>query len=129
MSHGSQMLYVSLKRRYSYNNHNNGRLYLSQRQAVRELRSHHNEIARWFRELQYYGFIVMMTPGFLGVDGHGKSPHWRLTELSYQRDPPTQDYLRWDGSRFKKKSKIPYRKWRTGCAGKGAHQRAGKPHA
>src|SRR5262249_43331941 len=67
MSHGAQSLYVALKRRYNVKNHNNGRIYLSQRQARQELRSHHNEIARWFRELQHYGFIVMTTPGMLGV--------------------------------------------------------------
>jgi hypothetical protein len=38
MSHGAQMLYVSLQQRYNYKNHNNGRLYVSQRQAVRKLR-------------------------------------------------------------------------------------------
>jgi hypothetical protein len=101
MSHGAQALYIALKRRYSPNNHNNGRMFLSQRQAVRELRSQHNQIARWFRELQHYGFIVMMTSGCLGVEGKGKAPHWRLTELGYQREMPTQDFLRWDGRRFK----------------------------
>jgi hypothetical protein len=120
MSHGAQMLYVSLKRRYSYNNHNNGRLYLSQRQAVRELRSHHNEIARWFRELQHFGFIVMTTPGSLGLDGHGNAPHWRLTELGYQRDPPTQDYLRWDGSPFKDQKT----KSRAGNGARGVREKA-----
>jgi hypothetical protein len=43
----------------------------------------HNEIARWFRELQFYGFIVMTKGGSLGVEGKGKAPHWRLTELGY----------------------------------------------
>jgi hypothetical protein len=36
---------------------------LSQRDAAKELRSHHNQIARWFRELVHYGFIVMTRPG------------------------------------------------------------------
>ena len=48
----------------------------SQRVAAKELRSHHNEIERWFRELQHYGFIVMTMPGFLGVQGKGKAPRW-----------------------------------------------------
>ena len=39
-----------------------------------------DEIGRWFRELQHYGFIVMTKLGCLGLDGKGKSPHWRLTE-------------------------------------------------
>ena len=103
MSHGAQMLYVAVRRRYSLKLHNNGRVYLSQRKAAKELGSHHNEIARWFRELRHYGFIVMMTPGSLGIEGKGKSPHWRLTELGYMREPPTRDYLRWDGQPFRDK--------------------------
>src|SRR6266404_235550 len=101
MSHGAKVLYVALKRRYNYKNHNNGRIWLSQRKAVQELRSHHNEIARWFRELQHYGFIVMVTPGTLGVEGRGKAPCWRLTEVGYMAEPPTRDFQRWQGVSFK----------------------------
>jgi hypothetical protein len=72
MSHGAQVLYVALKRRYSVHMHNNGRLFLSQRMAEKELNSHHNQIARWYRELQHYGFIVLQVPGCLGVDGKGQ---------------------------------------------------------
>jgi DNA-binding transcriptional regulator YhcF (GntR family) len=83
LSHGARSLYVAVKRRYNSNNHNNGRVWLSQRDAAQEIGSHHNEIARWYRELQFYGFIRMMTPGGLGVHGQGKAPHWRLTEIGY----------------------------------------------
>jgi hypothetical protein len=44
---------------------------------------------------------VMVTPGVLGVEGKGKAPRWRLTELGYMRDPPTHDFRRWDGHKFK----------------------------
>ena len=107
MSHGAKALYIALRRRYNVNNHNNGRIYLSQRQAAEELSSHHNEIARWFRELQHYGFIVMTMPGFLGVEGKGKAPRWRLTELGHMGDPPTRDFTRWDGTKFKNKKAKP----------------------
>jgi hypothetical protein len=102
MSHGARSLYVALKRRYNQNNHNNGRLFLSLRDAEKELGSHHNQIVRWYRELQHYGFIVLQTAGVLGVEGRGQAPRWRLTELGYMRDPPTRDFLCWDGKRFKK---------------------------
>ena len=105
MSHGAQMLYVALKRRFNLNTHNNGRIFLSQRMASKELRSHHNQIARWYRELQHFGFIVMMQPGCLGVEGRGQAPRWRLTELGYMNDPPTRDYERWDGTKFKTESR------------------------
>jgi hypothetical protein len=121
LSHGARSLYVGLKRRYSPNSHNNGRLFLSQRDAEKELGSHHNQIARWYRELKHYGFIVMQTPGALGVDGKGQAPRWRLTELGYMRDPPTRDFDRWDGKRFKKnKPSAPNSKTES-RAGKPAH--------
>lgn len=110
MSLGARSLYIALKRRCSYKNPNNGRLFLPQRKAAKELGSHHNQIARWFRELQHFGFIEMTTPGFLGIEGKGQSPRWRLTEIGYMRDPPTQDYARWDGTPFVDKTKSRARK-------------------
>jgi hypothetical protein len=98
LSHGGRSLYTALKRRVGASN--NGRLFLSQRAAQREIGSHHNEIARWFRELQHYGFIEMTEPGHLGVEGKGKAPHWRLTELSYLGQPATREFDRWNGRKF-----------------------------
>ncbi len=69
LSHGAQALYVALKRRYNNNLHNNGNLFLSQRKAAQELASHHNQIARWFRELQHSGFIVQTKGAYLGLEG------------------------------------------------------------
>jgi hypothetical protein len=101
MSHGAKSLYVSLKARYNSGQHNNGRIFLSQRDASREVGSGFNEIARWFRELQRYGFIVQTRGGSLGLNGKGTAPHWRLTECGYMNDPPTRDFERWDGTKFK----------------------------
>jgi hypothetical protein len=100
MSHGARSLYIALKLRYSSNFKNNGRLYLSQRDAAEEIGSHTNQVARWFRELEYHGFIVKTRGGSLGVDGKGKAPHWRLTEVGYMTDPPTRDFMRWNGITF-----------------------------
>jgi len=102
LSHGARSLYTSLKRRYNHKNHNNGHLYVSQRDAMKELGSGFEEITNWFRELQYYRFIVMMNAGCLGVDGKGKAPHWRLTELGYMHDAPTRDFAKWDGVKYKR---------------------------
>jgi hypothetical protein len=113
MSHGAQMLYVALRRRYSPHSHNNGRLFLSQRTAEKELKSHHNQIAHWFRELQHYDFIVLHTAGYLGADGHGQAPRWRLTELGYMRDAPTRDFTRWGGQPFKDTKQLRLRKRAT----------------
>ena len=91
LSHGARSLYVALKRRCRNDLRNNGKIFLSQRQAEIELGSKRRYLARWFRELEFYGFTVMTRPGFLGVEGKGKAPHWRLTELGYKNDPPTRD--------------------------------------
>ena len=45
-------------------------------------------------------FIDVTAPGFLGVEGKGKAPHWRLTELPYMGEPATRDFERWDGGKF-----------------------------
>ena len=100
MSHGARSLYACIKRRYILKFHNNGKLHVSQEEAVLETGSDKKETQRWFRENQYYGFIVQTAAGSLGVDGAGKSPHWRLTELGYMRDPPTRDFLKWNGVKF-----------------------------
>jgi len=42
-----------------------------------------------------------MRAGYLGLDGKGKAPHWRLTEYGYMKDMPTRDFLRWDGTKFR----------------------------
>ncbi len=103
LSHGARSLYIALRRRY----HTllQGAVYLSTRTAVKELgsHSHRDNVRRWFRELQYYGFIVMVRPGHLGVEGRGKAPCWRLTESPYLGEKPTRDFDRWDGTPFQQK--------------------------
>jgi hypothetical protein len=100
LSHGARSLYTALRARY--NNRLQGGVYLSTRVAVKELGSfsRRDNVRNWFHELQYYGFIAMLTPGHLGVEGKGKAPHWRLTEEWYLGESPTRDYLRWDGEVF-----------------------------
>jgi hypothetical protein len=121
MSHGARSLYTAIKRRYNANNHNNGRLWLSTRDAAKEIGSSSEEIVNWFRELQHYGFIVMMQPGRLGVEGKGKAPHWRLTELGYMHDAPTRDFMRWDGTKYRRvKKQNPVAEIRYGVLRKSA---------
>jgi hypothetical protein len=107
-SHGARILYIHLKRRWSFKQRNNGRIFLSQRDALEEMGgSCRDSISRWFRELQHYGFIVMTSAGGLGVDGKGKAPHWRLTEMEAPGGRngdtwmlPTKNFNRWDGTKF-----------------------------
>jgi hypothetical protein len=103
LSFGARALFLALKRRCY---HNNCHVYLSQRDAEEELgRGSRNDIANWYRELEHYGFIVKTEPGSLGVEGKGKAPHWRITDMP-TRDRhgnlviETQEFLRWDGTVF-----------------------------
>jgi hypothetical protein len=80
LSHGARSLYVVLKGRYNSKLHN--AVWVSTRDAEEELGEYstRRNVMRWFRELQHYGFIAMVSPAHHGVNGHGKAPHWRLTE-------------------------------------------------
>jgi len=100
-SPGARLLYIALKRFLNEDIGNNGQLYLSYRDAcdVVGTRSFQS-IARWFAELEFYGFIVKTAEGCLGVHGMGISPHYRLTERPYKGDPATRDHERWDGVLF-----------------------------
>ena len=132
-SYGARCLYVHLKWRWSFKQRNNGRIFLSQRDAQEEMGCRHRDsISRWFRELQYYGFIVMTEPGCLGVDGKGKAPHWRLTEAEWPGGRngntwmlPTKDYLKWDGTKFSRRSKTESRPRKRGQGGPGSEARPG----
>lgn len=99
-SPSSRVLYIALKQRYNSNFRNNGKIYLSARMAAKDTGLSKNTAARCFHELMHYGFIAMTVSGCLGVDGKGKAPHWRLTELGYMTDPPTRDFLHWNGELF-----------------------------
>ena len=46
----------------------------------------------------------MTAPGYLGVEGKGRAPRWRLTEIGYMREPPTAEFKRWNGKKFKGKN-------------------------
>lgn len=125
LSHGARSLYVALKARYSSNLHNNGRIFLSQREAAKALGSHHDQIVRWFRELSHYGFIVQTKSGSLGVEGRGKAPHWRLTELGYMREAPSRDFDKWGGRekfRLTGKTPPPKAESRAGLSARGVRE-------
>jgi hypothetical protein len=100
LSHGAARLYVALRRRVPKARN---RAFLSYRQAAAEVRASHSKIAEWFRELEHYGLIVLDQPGYLGVEGKGRAPHWRLTELGHAgQENPTNDFQQWNGVPFKR---------------------------
>ncbi len=113
LSFGARALFTALCRRCVKNN---AHVYLSQRDAGKELgHQNRNDIANWYRELVHYGFIVMTEAASLGVDGKGKAPHWRITDIptrngNGQLNDATMDFLRWDGVLFEPHV-APSRRW------------------
>jgi hypothetical protein len=105
MSHGARSLYVALKARYNTRLQNS--VYMSARMGAEELGSSKDYVARWHHELQHYGFIRVIEgkEARLGLDGEGMAAHVRLTEHWYAGDPPTRDFERWDGTKFKYQKK------------------------
>jgi hypothetical protein len=116
LSFGARALLTALHMRCVYNN---GHVYLSQRDAEKELgHKDRHDIANWFRELEHYGFIVLTEAASLGVNGKGKAPHWRITDMptrngSDQFDDGTKDFLHWDGVLFEPHVR-PSRRWNAG---------------
>jgi DNA-binding transcriptional MocR family regulator len=99
-SAAGRLLYIALRRRHNSKHNNNGDIFISQREAAEELGLTRPTVAKCFRELEHFGFIVMTSPGCLGVEGRGRAPHWRLTELETADEPPTMDFTRWNGIKF-----------------------------
>jgi hypothetical protein len=102
-SFGARALFIALRKRCFKNN---GHVYLSLRDASEELgHKDRNHIANWYRELEHYGFLVKTEGASLGVDGKGKAPHWRFTDLPVRAGngelkDATRDFLRWNGTVF-----------------------------
>jgi hypothetical protein len=103
LSFGSRALLTALR---AHCVKNNGHVYLSLRDAGEEIgHQNRNDLANWFRELEHYGFIVQTQAGSLGIDGKGKAPHWRITDMPTRKDnnelaSGTKDFLHWDGTVF-----------------------------
>jgi hypothetical protein len=101
MSHGARNLYVALKRGHNAKQNNNGRIFLSVRNASLMIGAHKDLVAHWFREMQHFGFAVMTRQGSLGTDGKGRAPHFRLTELNTCQFSERMRKLEpWPGSTF-----------------------------
>jgi hypothetical protein len=107
MSPHARVVYIALRSHYSHKIRNNCRIYISARDGAEETGFNMKTVARCLRELRHYGFIVLTKPHALGV---GTATHWRLTELGYMHDPPTKDFLKWDGELFHEQKTPAYYK-------------------
>jgi len=97
MSVGARMLHVHLKQRYRRKEQE--AVFLSARDAAKELRASKNTITLWYRELRHYGFVVQVQAASFG-SGKGKAAHYRLTDEPYLGQPPGMDFTRWAGTPF-----------------------------
>jgi hypothetical protein len=102
-SFGARLLYMTLLRRLSFSEYNNGKIFRSTRDAAKDIGASQRVVCVWFRELEHYGFIVTTEPGCLGPKGRAtryRLTDWAWGELDGNPVQATKDYLKWDGEIF-----------------------------
>ena len=105
LNYGARLLYLELQRQFIETANNNGKIFLSTRDAADTLGASQRQVWIWYGELEHYGFIVQTQPGTLGP--HGRAAVWRLTDQAHgrldgKRIEATKDYLKWDGTPSRK---------------------------
>lgn len=99
LSPKAQALYPWLKLEWrGPKSNNNGKISLSVSQAAQRLGINTKTAAIAFQELQAKGFIKNMQAARLGINGHGKSHIYLITELSrggMKEERPLKSYLSW----------------------------------
>ena len=100
MSPLARLLWIELRRKLSGYGDNNGKIYLSDRDAAEAIGADKNTIGRKYAELEHFGFLRKTSKGCLGSDGYGIAPHYRFTDLVYGTRPATRDYEKWSGELF-----------------------------
>ena len=69
MSLGARLLYIELRGRLRNDFANNGKVFLSCRDAARAIGVDPGSVVRWYAENEHYGFLRKTSEGFLGSDG------------------------------------------------------------
>ena len=105
LSVGAKATFVALQS--LHNDKSQNAVFMPGRRGIKEygLGQDRNAIGRWLKELEHYGFIVMVQGAHLGLSGKGKSAHYRLTDRYHAGKPPTYDFQMWDGVLFEQKRK------------------------
>ena len=97
-SHVARVLWIELRRKLANQGWNNGKIFLSDRDAAEAVSANKDTIVRAYAELEDYGFLHKTVGGFLGSDGRGIATHYRFTDLAHGTHPATHDYEKWDGA-------------------------------
>ena len=100
MSLGARLLYIELRGRLRNDFANNGKVFLSCRDAASAIGVDPGSVVRWYAENEHYGFLRKTSEGFLGSDGHGIAAKYRFTDVAHGTHPATRDYEKWDGELF-----------------------------
>lgn len=93
MKPGPRALYIELKRRYTA--YNNGQIFLSHRDAAKELNVGRDTVSGYYQELEARGFINKTRGHHLGRAGIGMATLWALTEYPLDGTPATKDFMSW----------------------------------
>ena len=93
MKPGPRALYVELKRRY--NGSNNGKIFLSHREAAKALSVGRDTVGGYFAVLLERGFLVQTRGHCLGPAGIGQAATYALTEDVLDGQAATKDFMRW----------------------------------
>jgi hypothetical protein len=101
----AQALLVHLT--YNYHTKMMNSVWMSARLGAKKLNTSKDTAARALLELEHYGFIVKVQGAHLGVNGMGKSAHYRLTAQRYGNLGATHDYDKWNGEIFSIKKQNP----------------------
>jgi len=111
MSYGARLLYIHARGELRNDAKDNGHRWLSCRDAAKGIGTRSmDSIHRWFTENEHYGFMRKTGEGFLGSDGRGIAAKHRLTDYAYGTQPPTRDFMKWDGTPFVYTPRRPRRK-------------------
>jgi hypothetical protein len=98
LSVGARAAYLELAS--NYNTKRMNAVYLPVRAGAERLGANKDTIVKWLRELQHYGFIVLVQGGSLGVQGYGLAQTFRLTDRPHGNTRATYDFQNWDGELF-----------------------------
>jgi hypothetical protein len=100
MSPGARLLNIALRGHLRNDHLNNGKVFLSCRDAAEAIGVAASSIVRWYAENEHYGFLRKTSEGFLGADGRGIAAKYRFTEFPRGTHPPTRDFEKWDGELY-----------------------------
>jgi hypothetical protein len=100
LSVGAKATFVALQS--LHNDRAQNAVWISARDSINVfgLGQDRNAIGTWLKELEHYGFVVMVQGAHLGLVGKGTSAHYRLTDRYHAGKPPTYDFQMWDGVVF-----------------------------